>query len=624
MVTRPAINDSASDSKNISANVSLIIDVEGALKTHYAPFSKWPKWGQRLAGWLLRLIICQNRINRFLAVHGQLHAYDFIEKIFDEVGFCYQINTGEMENIPAKGGVVIIANHPLGALDGLSLVHMVGQVRRDVKIVANQLLSSIPPIAPLLLPVNNLAGESRWTDLQNISRALEEGQAVIFFPAGEVSRLSPRGIRDREWDSGFLRFAERLNIPVLPIYIRARNSSLFYTISHFSAVLSMLMLPREMIKTSGQLHFFTSPVIRPEQFSKMSVSRKQKVKLFRKHIYQLAKGRQPVFVTQASIIHPVDRQALKAELTAAEELGKTSDNKRILLCSVQSGSALLEELGRLREEAFRAVGEGTGRKKDIDRFDPYYRHIIVWDEELLEIAGAYRLGEVWKWYAELTADHPEKDCLAEQELVDKLYSAELFEFDGEMDRVFGAGLELGRSFVQPRFWGKRSLDYLWQGIGAYVARHQEVRFLFGSVSLSASLPPRARNMLVWYYQSYYKDGPIHALPKNPFKLSVEAENQIESLMTGSDIEADFAAMREQLSHMQINIPTLYRQYADLCDTGGVSFSAFNVDDAFSMCLDSFVMVDLTAIKPAKYERYVQLYLDKPKEARARPPRQLVR
>jgi len=616
MTAREAINDSASDREEISTNAPLIIDVEGALKTHYAPFLKWPKWGQRLVSWLLRLIICQDRINRFLAVHSQLHAFDFIEEIFDELGFRYQLNTSEIENIPAKGGVVIIANHPLGALDGLSLVHMVGQVRRDVKIVANQLLSSIPPIAPLLLPVNNMSGESRRTDLQNISRALEEGQAVIFFPAGEVSRLSPRGIRDKDWDTGFLRFAERLNMPVLPIYIRARNSSLFYTISRFSAVLSMLMLPREMIKTSGQLHFFTSPVIRPEEFLKLPVSRRQKVKLFRKHIYQLAKGRQPVFVTRASIIHPVDRQALKAELASAEELGKTSDNKRILLCSVQTGSALLDELGRLREEAFRAVGEGTGRRKDIDRFDPHYRHIIVWDEELLEIAGAYRLGEVWKWSAELSAgrpkfDIPKFDIQAQQELADKLYSAELFEFDGEIDRVFEAGLELGRSFVQPRFWGKRSLDYLWQGIGAYVARHPEVRFLFGSVSLSASLPPRARNMLVWHYQSYYRDGPVHALPKTPFKLSPEAENEIESLMTGSDIEADFAAMREQLGHMQVRIPTLYRQYADLCDTGGVSFSAFNVDAAFSMCLDSFVMVDLAAIKPAKYERYVQPYLEKP-------------
>ena len=611
MVARPTTGQSLSDGRKNAVNPPLIIDVEAALKTHYAPFLKWPKWGQRLASRLLRLIICQDRINRFLAVHGQLHAFDFIEKIFDELGFCYQLNTGEIENIPAKGGVVIIANHPLGALDGLSLVHMVGQVRRDVKIVANQLLSSIPPIAPLMLPVNNMAGESRRADLQNISRALEEGQAVIFFPAGEVSRLSPRGIRDREWDSGFLRFAERLNIPVLPIYIRARNSGLFYTISRFSKVLSMLMLPREMIKTFGHLHFFTSPVIRPEQFVKLPVTRKQKVKLFRKHIYQLVKGRQPVFVTQASIIHPVDRQALKAELSAAEELGNTHDNKRILLCSVQPGSVLLEELGRLREEAFRAVGEGTGRKKDIDRFDPYYRHIIVWDEELLEIAGAYRLGEIWKWYADLLVDHSMSDPEAYQTLFNKLYSAELFEFDGEIDRVFGAGLELGRSFVQPRFWGKRSLDYLWQGIGAYVARHPEVQFLFGSVSLSASLPPRARDMLVWHYQSYYRDGPVHALPKNPFKLSAEAENEIESLMTGSDIEADFAMMREQLGHMQVRIPTLYRQYADLCDTGGVSFSAFNVDADFSMCLDSFVMVDLTAIKPAKYERYVQPYLENP-------------
>lgn len=171
-----------------------------------------------------------------------------------------------------------------------------------------------------------------------------------------------------------------------------------------------------------------------------------------------------------------------------------------------------------------------------------------------------------------------------------------------------AGLELGRSFVQPRFWGNRSLDYLWQGIGAYVARHPRVRYLFGPVSLSAALPLRARDMLVWHYQNYYPETGLFARPKATFKLSVSAINDIEAVMCGEDLAADFARLREQLGHMQVRVPTLYRQYSDLCHAGGVSFSAFNVDANFSMCLDSFVMVDLETVKASKFERYVQPYL----------------
>ena len=102
---------------------------------------------------------------------------------------------------------------------------------------------------------------------------------------------------------------------------------------------------------------------------------------------------------------------------------------------------MLEELGRLREQAFRAVGEGTGQSKDTDEYDLHYRHIIVWDEALLEIAGAYRLGEVWKWYAQdkhsYAGDGRQADsqAISASELAKKLYSAQLFSFDGEADKL---------------------------------------------------------------------------------------------------------------------------------------------------------------------------------------------
>ena len=592
----------------------LEINVEAALRQHYPPFLKWPAWLQHFVSWVLRLIIRQDRINRFLQKNSHLSPFDFIEAVFGELDFRYHFNSDGFENIPARGGIIIIANHPLGALDGLSVLHLVLGVRKDVKIVANQLLSKITPLAPLLLPVDNMKGDSRKADLANITRALEADQAVIFFPAGEVSRLSARGINDKEWDAGFLRFAERLNMPILPIYIQARNSSLFYAVSRLSSVLSMLMLPAEMVRYSGQLRFHISAAITADQIAKLALPRKQKITLLRKQLYGLPKGAKPVFAARASLIPPLDRACLKDELEAAEELGCTSDGKRIILFTPHAGSAVLDELGRLREQAFRAVGEGTGHSKDTDEYDLHYRHIIVWDEALLEIAGAYRLGEVWKWYAQdkhpraATGIYSSSPPISASDLGEKLYSAQLFTFDGEVEEIMEAGLELGRSFVQPRFWGNRSLDYLWQGIGAYVARHPRVRYLFGPVSLSAALPMRARDMLVWHYQNYYPENRFFARPKAPFKLSVSAINDIEAVMCGEDLEADFARLREQLGHMQVRVPTLYRQYSDLCHAGGVSFSAFNVDANFSMCLDSFVMVDLETVKASKFERYVQPYL----------------
>ena len=299
----------------------LEINVEAALRQHYSPFLKWPAWLQHFVSWVLRLIIRQDRINRFLQKNSHLSPFDFIEAVFGELDFRYHFNSDGFENIPARGGIIIIANHPLGALDGLSVLHLVLGVRKDVKIVANKLLSTITPLAPLLLPVDNMKGDSRKADLANITRALEADQAVIFFPAGEVSRLSARGINDKEWDAGFLRFAERLNMPILPIYIQARNSSLFYAVSRLSSVLSMLMLPAEMVTYSGQLRFHISAAITADQIAKLALPRKQKITLLRKQLYGLPEGAKPVFAARASLIPPLDRACLKDELEAAEELG---------------------------------------------------------------------------------------------------------------------------------------------------------------------------------------------------------------------------------------------------------------------------------------------------------------
>ncbi|WP_155961011.1 GNAT family N-acetyltransferase, partial [Klebsiella aerogenes] len=203
-----------------------------------------------------------------------------------------------------------------------------------------------------------------------------------------------------------------------------------------------------------------------------------------RHVERLGKGHPGLFKSESAIARPEDRALLKRELAKTECLGKTADGKLIYLWqrNGQEEAPLLRELGRLREIAFRAVGEGSGNRRDIDSYDDDYLHLILWDEEDLEIVGAYRFMP--------TAIQLEKRGL------EGIYSYSLFHYDARMDDILQHGIELGRSFIQPRYWGRRGLDYLWSGIGAWLARNPHYRYLFGPVSISGGLPPDARDLLV--------------------------------------------------------------------------------------------------------------------------------
>ena len=108
----------------------------------------------------------------------------------------------------------------------------------------------------------------------------------------------------------------------------------------------------------------------------------------------MAKGRKTLLATEQSICHPVQRSSLREELRASERLGTTTDGKEIYLVDPEISPTVLKEVGRLREYTFRKVGEGTGTRRDLDKYDEYYAHLILWDDEALEIAGAIGLQNV--------------------------------------------------------------------------------------------------------------------------------------------------------------------------------------------------------------------------------------
>ncbi|MDQ6973025.1 MAG: lysophospholipid acyltransferase family protein [Mariprofundaceae bacterium] len=538
---------------------------------------------------LLRILFHEKQLRHFRERYPHLEGFDFVEQLLEHFDFGYTIRSNERERIPTRGRVVIIANHPIGTLDAAVLIRLVGEVRRDVKALSNQVLSGIQPLNTLLLPVDNMGGHSSREQLKAVYRHLESEGAVIIFPAGEVSRMSATGIRDGRWHSGFLRIASTARSPILPIYIDGRNSAFFYVLSLCSRPLSTLWLVREMFKQARRsVHISIGNPVSFDSYQRTHLPLKSCVKLFQHHLYRIGKQKEPVFATERAIAHPEERQRLKQEIHACERLGETRDGKHIYLFEFNPDCSIMREIGRLREISFRAVGEGTGLRRDVDSFDRHCRQIILWDEEQLEIAGAYRM----------------RDTRASDISSKKLYSATLFDFQPPMQEVLEQGLELGRSFVQPRYWGKRSLDYLWAGIGAFLLKHPEYRYLFGPVSISDNYPAAAKDMLVWFYSNYFSaDRPL-ARARTPFHPGHESLQLIQDAFRGDDFKRDYISLKSRLGHLGCNVPTLFKQYGELCETGGVCFADFNIDPDFAQCVDGLVILDLNLLKESKRKRYI--------------------
>ncbi|MDX3774372.1 lysophospholipid acyltransferase family protein [Chromatiaceae bacterium AAb-1] len=549
------------------------------------------KWLYKPVKGALRYLLHEQEFIDFAQSYPHLQGLEFVEQVLDYFNFRYAIRDNEVERIPPSGRVVIIANHPIGSLDGLALIKLISDIRPDVKVIANQLLMAVKPLHSLLMPVNNMNGGTERSRLENIQQHLADEGALILFPAGEVSRLKPNGIRDGKWHGGFLRFAVNAKAPILPIYIDGRNSALFYGASMLYKPLATMLLVQEMFKQQRkQIDMRIGELIPYDSFANLQLETQARIKLFKKHLYRLAKNKPVLLRTQSAIAHPEDRRVLRNAIAECQLLGETADGKQIYLYRYQQSSPILREIGRLREIAFRAVGEGSGLRRDIDKFDSYYDQLILWDREDLEIVGAYRFANT-------------RDIIARHGL-SGLYTASLFQFSDNMQPYLDAGLELGRSFVQPKYWGKRSLDYLWYGIGAYLKQNPDIRYLFGGVSLSNSYPKAARDLMVYFYSLYFTPVVGTATSNQPYQLPQDILAGLKQHFSGNDYTADFTQLKHLLANMGVSVPTLYKQYSELCEPGGVQFLAFGTDPDFAECVDGLVLVDLTRLKAGKKARYI--------------------
>ena len=486
-------------------------------------------------------------------------------------------------DIPASGPLVVVANHPFGALDGLLLLDLIGRVRPDVKLLGNQWLAALPELRPHILRVNVFGGpgaaHSNGLAFRQALHWLRRGGCVALFPAGEVAhRVAADGRAvDSAWRETAAELAVRTASPVLPVLVSGANSPLFRAAGRIHPLLRTLLLPRELrAKRGSRVSVRIGSPMASGELAGFPESRDRTAHL--RAIVESLDG-------PAGVAPREDVASIAADVAALGPPLLANGAYQVFCAAAAALPAVLPEIGRLREIAFRAVGEGTGRERDLDGFDATYRHLFVWDRERQEIAGAYRLGAT--------------DEILASRGVDGLYTRTLFDYGEPLLGQIGPALELGRSFVAPAYQRDFSpLLLLWKGISRFVSGHPRYRRLFGVVSISDAYESTSRQLMIKFLQTTRFDADLGRLvrAKNP---PAPARDGVAESATVERLE-DVSALIRGLEPDGKDMPVLLRQYLKL----NARLLGFSVDRAFGNVLDGLVVVDLDDVEPAILARYM--------------------
>jgi putative hemolysin len=520
----------------------------------------------------------------------------------EELEVSVDLPAAHVERIPASGALVITANHPFGALDGIVAIDTIGRRRRDLRVLANPELAGVSGIGSLVIPVDPFGGavatRANVRGMREALRWLEGGGLLLIFPAGEVSNLNLRAgmVTDRTWSPTAARLIRLAGAPVTPMHFAGANSVLFQLAGIVHPRLRTLLLPHELgNKVGTRVAVRVGEPLPPAQYrackGDAELAAQLRLKTYLAGAPQLAQSAPRAASPRnlAPLAAPVDAEELAREVGSLppQSLLASSGCLRVYCAAATQIPRTLQELGRLRELTFRAVGEGSGRSADLDEFDAYYEHLFVWNPAVREIVGAYRLGRT--------------DLISHRLGKRGLYTATLFEYHDLFFKLLGPALELGRSFVRAEYQKSFApLLLLWRGIGEYVGRHPECCKLLGPVSISSDYCSVSQALLVEFLRQRNFDplAPTLVRPRRPFRRQFSLRS-----LGGAAPPGDLETLSTLLAGLEPDgkgTPVLLRQYLKL----GGRVLGFNIDPDFNSTLDCLLLVDLRRTEPRVLEKYM--------------------
>lgn len=531
------------------------------------------------------------KINRLFDAAADYQGREFAEHLLENMNIRIDVSPEQLESIPKEGGFIMVSNHPFGGIEGVMLLSVIAKVRPDFKLMANFILSHIPNLKECFFSVNPFEKNPEWKSsvggIKGAVQHIASGNGLGVFPAGEVSRYHGHDFpEDLPWSNSIARIIKSAGVPVIPVFWDGRNSKWFYTVDKIHSMLGTGRLTKELINKHDKC--FNLQIGKPISPAEIEPYEKPAdlAAYLRSRSYALeanVKNERPSAVNEkwVPIEQPRDRQLLIQELKNIREKGLlfSAATYDCYLADYKEIPNLMHELARLREEAFRFIGEGTGKSLDTDEFDCHYKHLILWDNKKQQVAGAYRLGfgnEIMK-----------------EKGIRGFYISTLFGFDPAFGETLEKTIELGRSFVTVDYQREvLPLVLLLRGLAAVVIKHPEIEHFIGPVSISSWYPKFYQSMIVRYVTEKHPVNPElanMAKPTTPFHedfLKVDADMLMKENMESID---KFDKFMFRLSNGEYRLPTLFKKYLKL----NAKFLCFNVDPDFNDTLDALLFLTFT-------------------------------
>ncbi|MDB4205397.1 lysophospholipid acyltransferase family protein [Polaribacter sp.] len=566
-------------------------------------------------GWIILRILRISAINKIYDKNKNKSDLDFLNGILDACKIKFEIPEEDLKRIPKEGPFITISNHPLGGIDGVLLLKLLIEKRTDYKIIANFLLHRVAPLKPYVMPVNPFEtrkdAKSSLAGIKSALLHLREGKPLGIFPAGEVSTYKDGKLNiDKPWEEGAVKLIKKANVPVIPIYFHAKNSRLFYFLSKISDTLRTAKLPSEVMHQGGR-------VIKVRIGKPISVKDQNEFttlpafhEFIRKKTYMLANpfekahkliSRQKIKIKKAiKEISPQRNSTLFiAEVDALRETNSRllqSKNYEVFFASAKDIPNLIHEIGRLREITFRAVGEGTNKEVDLDTFDNYYHHLLLWDAVAEKLVGAYRMGlgkEIYKKYG-----------------IKGFYVQTLFRIEPELHQMMDNTIEMGRAFIIDEYQQKpMPLFLLWKGIVHVTLRYPEYKYLMGGVSISNQFSDFSKSLMIEFMKSHYYDPYIaqYIRPKKEYKVKLkDGDKDFVFDASKADMQK-FDKIIDEIEPGILRIPVLIKKYVKQ----NARLVAFNVDPKFNNAIDGLMYIKVadipeSTVKPVMEEFQLEL------------------